>query len=177
MGDEAAERERRSSCCFVTPAGRVGVELEEGVVVRLHLGTRQPPSPELPAAVEGLAAYLRGERSPLPPVPWRLRGGTPFQRAVWQALTRIPAGTTWTYGDLATHLGRPGAARAVGQALGRNPLPVLLPCHRVVATRGPGGFSSGLAWKRYLLALEGGEAGHGPPRPSPGPYFSAVSLL
>jgi len=76
-------------------------------------------------------------------------------------LGSIPAGVTWRYGDLAVHLGRPGAARAVGRALGGNPLPVLIPCHRVVGATGLGGFSCGLAWKRYLLGLEGVKVGSG----------------
>ncbi|RMF77834.1 MAG: MGMT family protein, partial [Nitrospirae bacterium] len=105
----------------------------------------------------------------LPPLPWRLIGGTPFERAVWLALAAIPPGTTWSYGELAAHLGRPRAARAVGRALGRNPLPVLLPCHRVVAAAGPGGFRPGLAWKRYLLRLEGAELPGGPGPAAGGP--------
>jgi len=74
---------------------------------------------------------------------------------VWRGLGSIPHGALWRYRDLAAHRGRPGAARAVGQALSHNPLPVLLPCHRVVAATGLGGFSCGLGWKRYLLRLEG----------------------
>jgi len=108
----------------------------------------------LDAAVAPLAAYLRGEVAVLAGVAWRLAGGTPFQRAVWQGLAAIPAGTTWRYGELAAHLGRPAAARAVGQALSSNPLPVLLPCHRVVGAASLGGFSGGRGWKRYLLGLE-----------------------
>lgn len=82
-------------------------------------------------------------------------GGTDFQRAVWQALLGIPRGQTRTYGELARGLGRPDAARAVGLAAGANPLPVIVPCHRLVAAHGLGGFSGGLATKRALLALEG----------------------
>lgn len=82
-------------------------------------------------------------------------GGTPFQRAVWDALRRIPRGATRTYAELARELGRPGAARAVGAAAGANPLPVIVPCHRLLAADGLGGFSGGLPTKRALLALEG----------------------
>jgi len=88
-------------------------------------------------------------------VPLDLTSGTDFDRAVWRALGRIPAGRTRTYGEVATGIGRPRAARAVGNACGRNPVPVVVPCHRVVAAGGIGGFGLGLGLKRRLLALEG----------------------
>jgi methylated-DNA-[protein]-cysteine S-methyltransferase len=81
--------------------------------------------------------------------------GTPFQRQVWQALREIPYGELRTYGQLAASLGRPGASRAVGGANGKNPIPLIVPCHRVVASDGIGGFTGGLAWKERLLAHEG----------------------
>lgn len=91
-----------------------------------------------------------------PPHPAVFDAATPFRRAVWQAMRRIPRGRTLTYGELARRAGRPGAARAAGGACGANPLPLFIPCHRVVAAGNrPGGFSSGLAWKRRLLAGEG----------------------
>lgn len=81
--------------------------------------------------------------------------GTPFQRSVWAALREIPYGETRSYGDLARALARPGAVRAVGQANGANPLPIVVPCHRVIAADGGiGGFGGGLDAKRRLLALE-----------------------
>lgn len=81
--------------------------------------------------------------------------GTPFQLAVWQELARIPYGTTISYGDLARRLGQPQAMRAVGAANGRNPLPLVLPCHRVIGSNGSlTGFGGGLPTKRYLLAME-----------------------
>ena len=84
-----------------------------------------------------------------------LSSATPFQQAVWQAARQIPYGETRSYGWLAEKAGRPGAARAVGQALSRNPLPVIVPCHRVIAGDGSlGGFSDGLEMKRRLLRLE-----------------------
>ncbi len=80
--------------------------------------------------------------------------GTAFQHKVWRALLNIPPGTTLSYGELARRLGKPKAARAVGRALGANPVPLLVPCHRVVASSGLGGFSSGLEIKRRLLRTD-----------------------
>lgn len=81
--------------------------------------------------------------------------GTIFQRRVWKGLTEIPYGEVCGYGDLARRIGNTGAARAVGQANGANPIPIIIPCHRVIAADGSiGGYSSGLPIKRRLLALE-----------------------
>jgi methylated-DNA-[protein]-cysteine S-methyltransferase len=110
-------------------------------------------TPVLAAAHEQLGEYAAGRRRAFD-LPLDLRG-TLFQRAVWVQLGLIPYGRTRTYGDLAARLGRPGAARAVGLAAGRNPLPVLVPCHRLVADDGLGGFSAGRERKRRLLAVEG----------------------
>ncbi len=88
----------------------------------------------------------------------RFVGGTPFHRAVWEAILSIPRGATISYAELAHRVGRPGAARAVGQAVGANPVPLLVPCHRVVdADGGLGGFGGGLPMKRALLEQEGVE--------------------
>lgn len=82
--------------------------------------------------------------------------GTDFQQAVWRELQRIPLGQTRSYGEIASEVGRPRGSQAVGQACGANPIPLLIPCHRVLAGRGKlGGFSGGLDWKRRLLAIEG----------------------
>lgn len=81
--------------------------------------------------------------------------GTEFQLRCWQELLRIPCGETRTYGEMAARVGQPGAARAVGSANGANPVPVIVPCHRVVAREGLGGFGGGLAKKRAMLELEG----------------------
>lgn len=101
-----------------------------------------------------LGEYFAGHRQvfDLPLAP----RGTPFQLEVWQALARIPHGQTWSYGQLASHLGRPQAMRAVGAANGRNPLPIVLPCHRVIGASGAlTGFGGGLPTKQFLLELEG----------------------
>ncbi|MCP3917845.1 MAG: methylated-DNA--[protein]-cysteine S-methyltransferase [bacterium] len=81
--------------------------------------------------------------------------GTAFQLSCWEELLRIPAGETRTYGELAERIGRAGSARAVGAANGANPVPVLVPCHRIVAQGGLGGFGGGLERKRQMLELEG----------------------
>jgi O-6-methylguanine DNA methyltransferase len=99
---------------------------------------------------------LQGRPTAAPP-PMDLSSGTAFQRRVWAALQAIPAGKTETYARLAATLKNPKAARAVGGACGANPVPLLIPCHRVVAAHGGlGGFSGGLHWKRKLLGREAG---------------------
>lgn len=90
----------------------------------------------------------------LPPLDWT--GQTEFQQAVWREMLKISSGKTRSYGEIAERIGKPKAVRAVGGACGANPVPVLVPCHRVLAAnRKIGGFSSGLDWKRRLLAREG----------------------
>jgi methylated-DNA-[protein]-cysteine S-methyltransferase len=115
--------------------------------------------PGADAAAAALARYFAGDARALDAVPVDA-GGTPFQRAVWDALREIPAGEVRSYGALAARLGRAGAARAVGGACARNPVAVLVPCHRAVASTGAlTGFAFGLDRKRWLLAHEAGEAG------------------
>lgn len=102
-----------------------------------------------------LAEYFEGERTEFD-VQLDLSGATEFQRQIYERLLEIPLGRVVSYGDLADELGEPGAARAVGQAVGANPLPVVIPCHRVVRSdRRLGGFSGGLKRKVALLRLEG----------------------
>jgi methylated-DNA-[protein]-cysteine S-methyltransferase len=87
--------------------------------------------------------------------PLDLRAGTNFQQRVWKALCAIPLGETKNYGDIAREVGSPRGTRAVGMACGANPIPLIVPCHRVVAAGGKlGGFSGGLDWKKRLLAIE-----------------------
>jgi methylated-DNA-[protein]-cysteine S-methyltransferase len=103
---------------------------------------------------EKLRCYARGDAIALDGA-LDLAQGTPFQQEVWRALLEIPCGETRTYGQVAAQIGRPRASRAVGQAVGANPLPIVVPCHRVVGSDGLGGFGGGLALKKRLLALEG----------------------
>jgi methylated-DNA-[protein]-cysteine S-methyltransferase len=112
-------------------------------------------NPRHPVAVarDELAEYFAGQRTEFT-VPVR-PSGTPFQKRVWAALTGIPFGVTISYGELARRVGQPTAARAVGGANGRNSIPIVIPCHRVVRSEGAlGGFSYGLDLKERLLALE-----------------------
>jgi methylated-DNA-[protein]-cysteine S-methyltransferase len=156
-GMETARRPLR------TPVGTLLIEASDDGLSALRWpagagedGRRGSPAAEanVDAAEAWLEAYFAGR--PLPPLPRLAPGGTEFQRAVWRALVAIPKGTVRTYGELAAALGRPGAARAVGQANGRNPIAIIVPCHRVVASGGKlGGYSSGLPRKRWLLAHEG----------------------
>ncbi len=106
------------------------------------------------AAVSQLAEYFSGNRRTFT-VTLDPLIGTEFQRDVWAALRAIPFGETRTYGDVAVQSGHPGAQRAVGQANGANPWPIIVPCHRVVASTGLGGYAGGLEVKRFLLELEG----------------------
>jgi methylated-DNA-[protein]-cysteine S-methyltransferase len=123
------------------------------------LGSGGPIDPVLAEAARQLAAYFAGELRefdlPLRP------SGTPFQVTVWEALRRIPYGGTTTYGELARRIGRPTAARAVGRANGQNPLPIVVPCHRVIGADGTlTGYAGGLDIKAALLAVESGRT-HG----------------
>lgn len=111
--------------------------------------------PVFEAVAQQLGEYFAGERTAFD-VPLSL-AGTPFQVRVWEALLEIPAGETWTYGQLAAHLGNPAASRAVGLANGKNPIGIIVPCHRVVGANGSlTGYGGGLARKRWLLDLERG---------------------
>lgn len=126
---------------FGGPGRQAGIEADEA------------PSPLLLEARSQVLAYLSGRRSsfdlPLAPE------GTPFQQKVWQALRAIPYGKTAAYGEIAAAIGSPGAARAVGMANNRNPIAIIIPCHRVVGSGGSlGGYSGGLHIKQRLLEIE-----------------------
>jgi methylated-DNA-[protein]-cysteine S-methyltransferase len=111
---------------------------------------------ELEGVRRALTNYFKGEQVEFSfPIDLKLEGHTDFQRDVWEATAEIPYGQLRSYGWIANHIGRPRTARAVGQALGANPLPIIIPCHRVVRSDGSlGGFSGGLHWKEKLIELE-----------------------
>lgn len=123
---------------------------------RHHPGPLAAPEnaahPHIVRAVRALEAYWRGAPPALPPLD---PAGTAFQRAVWQALAAIAPGATCSYGEIARRIGRPQAVRAVGAAIGRNPISVLVPCHRVLGSDGAlTGYAGGLPRKQALLAHE-----------------------
>ena len=115
----------------------------------------QADHPVLRQAQVQLAEYFAGDRSSFD-LPLDLQGGTAFQRSVWDALLAIPRGGTTSYGILSRSIGQPAAVRAVGAAVGRNPLSIVVPCHRVVGANGSlTGYAGGLERKTALLRLEG----------------------
>jgi methylated-DNA-[protein]-cysteine S-methyltransferase len=146
---------------YESPIGRLVLECDGDVLIGVWLPNERRHArndaddvpPVLKETASQLDEYFAGER-----IDFDVRmelDGTDFQREVWTELTRIPYGETISYGELARRVGRPSAPRAVGQANGRNPIPVIVPCHRVLASNGIGGYGGGLKVKRQLLAVEG----------------------
>jgi methylated-DNA-[protein]-cysteine S-methyltransferase len=135
---------------FPSDKGNANTELSAIVTSQIYEWHR--------ATTDALKQILAGRPArQLPPLD--LSAGTAFQQCVWRAMLKIQPGWTRSYGEIARAIGKPRAVRAVGGACGANPIPVLVPCHRVLAANGKiGGFSSGLDWKRTLLAHEGVEA-------------------
>jgi methylated-DNA-[protein]-cysteine S-methyltransferase len=146
---------------YESPIGRLVLECDGDVLIGVWLPNERrharndadDVAPVLKETASQLDEYFAGERTDFD-VRMEL-DGTDFQREVWAELTRIPYGETISYGELARRVGRPSAPRAVGQANGRNPIPVIVPCHRVLASNGIGGYGGGLKVKRQLLAVEG----------------------
>ena len=158
-----------------SPIGPLTLVVQDGALTRLAMqAQRHRPAPEmfgpqahddhplLDDAIGQLTEYFEGRRTRFD-LPLRLQG-TPFQSRVWAALREIPYGTTISYGQLAARIGSPRASRAVGLANGRNPIAVIVPCHRIVAADGTlGGYGGGAERKRHLLALEGRVTADGGP--------------
>jgi methylated-DNA-[protein]-cysteine S-methyltransferase len=145
--------------------GVAGVQLPEAseAVTYMRLQRRfpsaveSPPTPAIRRAIDGIVRLLAGDAIDLANVELDLSGVPQFHAAVYAAARTIPPGETRSYGELATELGDAGAARAVGQALGQNPVPIIVPCHRVLAAGGrAGGFSApgGVMTKLKLLEIE-----------------------
>jgi methylated-DNA-[protein]-cysteine S-methyltransferase len=155
-----------------TELGPVWILATQAGLRGLGLGGREAPSTREARALgihyvkrprwtdparRALEAYFKGS-APTLDVKLDLAEGSRFERRVWEATRRVPYGAVVSYGMLASRLGLPGGARAVGNALGKNPVPIVVPCHRVIhGDRSIGGFSSGLRWKRFLLELERGQ--------------------
>lgn len=153
-------------CYMQTPVGKLLLVGDENGLYQVHFqdGTH-PAQPEADweqseqpfrEVMRQLQAYFAGKLThfdlPLKPE------GTEFQLGVWRALRSIPYGKTWSYGELAKRIGKPTASRAVGAANGQNPLPIIVPCHRVIGANGSlTGFGGGLKIKQKLLELESGE--------------------
>jgi methylated-DNA-[protein]-cysteine S-methyltransferase len=132
---------------------------DDGAITRLDFGGIEADAPDggegavLDHAAAQLSEYLAGERTTFD-LPLRASGNA-FEQLVWAELARIPYGETASYGEIARRIGHPGAARAVGHANGRNPIAIVVPCHRVIGSDGSlTGYAGGLDLKRALLALE-----------------------
>ncbi len=156
---------------FPTPAGWIAAVASTDGLVEITLPqktearARRAPGNNIEKATrtperfsdlaERLVGYFTGRKVDFPYI-LDFSGATPFQRQVWEATRLIPYGQTRSYRWVAAQIGKPKAFRAVGQALGRNPLPVIIPCHRVLASDGgPGGYSGGIEMKKRLLEMEG----------------------
>lgn len=129
------------------------LRMQDGAHAPVGIGQWPQDDRSFGDVVEWLDAYFGGERVDFD---FKLHlEGTPFQQQVWQALGEIPYGETWSYGKLAAHIGNPAASRAVGLAIGRNPIAIIVPCHRVIGANGSlTGFGGGLDRKQALLNLE-----------------------
>lgn len=173
-------------CLFETPLGSCGIawrdrgqsarppavtflqlpeataNMTESRIARISGAPRSSvPPPPIAQVIERVREHLQGHAQDLRDIAVDLNGADPFARQVYEAAREIPSGQTRTYGELARALGQPTEAQAVGQALGRNPIALIIPCHRIVAAGGkPGGFSAhgGRATKARLLAIEGATA-------------------
>ena len=136
-----------------SPVGRLGVVVDGATVIGVRFGAPPGPAAGHPAADE-LMAYFAGTLSDFT-VGVKTPGGSAFERSVWAEIAKIPYGGMLTYGEIAAALGDPGLARAVGTACNHNPVPVIVPCHRVVGAGGKMvGFGGGIDRKRRLLELE-----------------------
>ncbi|WP_395647758.1 methylated-DNA--[protein]-cysteine S-methyltransferase [Terricaulis sp.] len=147
-----------------SPIGTLTLVSDGEAIVYLEFENNKYPAPKFPKgedavirqAKKELDLYFAGKLKDFT-VPVKPEG-TAFQRACWKALTKIPYGATRSYGEQATKIGKPKAVRAVGLANGRNPIPIIIPCHRVIGANGSlTGFGGGLPTKQFLLELEQGQ--------------------
>ncbi len=166
----------KSFTFFDTPIGRCAIAWGAGGIVGLQLpeaddaraqkrllrrlpgAVEAAPPPEIARAIDSIVALLSGKRVDLADLPLDMARATPFEKEVYAIARKIPPGETVTYGDIAEKLGDKLLSRDVGQAMGKNPFPIVVPCHRVVAANGKlGGFSApgGVDTKLRMLAIEG----------------------
>lgn len=142
-----------------SPIGGVGLEIMDDAVCRVTfaasgVASAAEPSTVLAATLRQLQEYFGGGRTDFE-LPLAVRQGSDFERAVWKEIAQVPYGETTTYGAIAKAVGQPEGAQAVGTACNRNPLPIIVPCHRVIGANGKlVGFGGGLPRKRWLLSLE-----------------------
>ena len=151
-------------CLAASDTGLSGVYFEQHRHFKGIQGWQAAPEhPALQLATQQLNEYFAGQRQHFD-LPLDISSGTPFQQSVWRALQQIPFGQTCSYGDLAASIGKSSAVRAVGAANGRNPLSIIVPCHRVIAANGAlTGYAGGLKNKQALLQLEAYQSLHQAP--------------
>lgn len=145
---------------YDSPIGKLWLSAENGKIVSLSFSGTQADAeitePVLSKAMNQLSEYFAGKRKAFD-LPLELHG-TPFQKSVWNELVKIPFGRTETYGEIAAKIGKPKAARAVGMGCNRNPIAIIIPCHRVVGKNGSlTGFAGGLDVKSKLIEHEKAE--------------------
>lgn len=145
-----ASRGQGVSHVILPSKSRGKVERELGKIAPEH-----EPSRELISVESDLARYFSGRAVDFMKYPVDMTFSTGFQKRVWTAVRSIPYGRTLTYKEVAEKIGEPRASRAVANALGENPIPIIIPCHRVVAVNGLGGYSGGASLKKRMLKLEG----------------------
>jgi methylated-DNA-[protein]-cysteine S-methyltransferase len=153
--------QRRWTSTLKTAQGSISVEWTPHGLAAIHLNEAGKPSTDRPAEFDRCLAqltdYFQGRLRRFD-IPLNLEGLPPFTLRILKECARIPYGKTWGYKDLAEKAEKPLASRAVGQVMARNPIPIVIPCHRVLQTGGGlGGYGGGLDWKRFLLRLEGVE--------------------
>lgn len=144
---------------YDTPVGKIGICSNGNAITHIFSGTAAPDgylvgeTALIKEAARQIGAYFAGRRKQFDlPVE---EEGTQFEKNIWKTLRSIPYGKTWSYGEVAAAVGKPGAYRAAGRACGRNPLLIVTPCHRVIGTDGSlTGFAAGIEMKRFLLSLE-----------------------
>lgn len=129
------------------------VDFLEGSQVQDSSENINVPSPLYTDAKNQIQEYLSGQRSSFD-LALNFESGTEFQQSVWKEMLKIPYGEVRTYGEIAKLLGKPGASRAIGGACNKNPIPLIIPCHRIVSSTGLGGFAYGLTMKNEILNIE-----------------------